>query len=58
MSARDEARFNRWMIRVDDYLLEHVGCAALDLPDIDYWSLWDAGYTPAMAGTRVINYVF
>lgn len=40
-----EDKFSRYMARVDSYLEEQLGVTSADLPDIDYWSMFDSGIT-------------
>lgn len=40
-----EDKFARFMARVDSYLEEQLGVTTSDLPDMDYWSMFDSGIT-------------
>jgi hypothetical protein len=38
-----ETKFATWMSRVDTYLEETIGVTTSDLPDMDYWTMFDHG---------------
>ena len=38
-----EDRFARWMTRLDSYLEELTGSTSADLPEIDFYNLFDHG---------------
>lgn len=40
-----EIKFCNYMRRVDTYLEEMVGVTSIDLPDCDYWDMFDCGIT-------------
>lgn len=50
-----EDKFAGWMQRVDNYLIEKVGVAAIDMPiDLDYWWMFDCGHSPMSAANMAI----
>lgn len=46
--------FDTWFSRVDRAVMNTVGMGAEDLPDVDYWSMWEAGYSPGAAAKDTI----
>lgn len=53
-SAARERKFAEWMFRVDSYLEERIGVNSLDLPDLDYWDMFDWGVTAQSAADSAI----
>ena len=49
-----EDKFARFMSRVDTYLEELVGVTSIDLPDCDYWDMFDQGITARDAASWAI----
>jgi hypothetical protein len=47
--------FETWMEKVDEALEQIVGLSSLDLPDIDYYSLYESGVSPRRAARRAIK---
>lgn len=54
MSQSREVRFANWMSRVDMYLEEMTGVTSLDLPDMDYFDMFDWGVLPKTAANIVV----
>ena len=48
-----EAKFSNWMTRVDTYLEETLGVTTSELPDIDYWSMFDSQISARETATWV-----
>lgn len=49
-------KFNFWMRQVDADLYKRVGLESLDLPDVDYYNMFDCGFSPRRAATAAIKY--
>ena len=49
-----ELKFCNYMSRVDTYLEEMVGVTSSDLPDCDYWDMFDCGITARDAASWAI----
>lgn len=47
--------FEDWMASVDRQVSASVGLSADDLPDVDYYSLYESGATPASAAREAIQ---
>jgi len=47
--------FVAWMNSVDSWLWRNWQVSSADLPDIDYWNLWDDGISPSSAGKIAIE---
>ena len=51
-----QVEFARWKRSVDFEISKRVGgLTADDLPDVDYWSMWQEGKTPKQAAGRAIK---
>lgn len=51
----NDMTFEHWMSKVDFYIDEMIGMSSYDLPDIDYYSLYDSGCTPRRAAQKAIR---
>jgi len=51
----DKARFTAWFDQVDKAVEEIAGCSVHDLPDIDFWSLFDGDALPVEAAIEVLR---
>lgn len=47
-------RFDSWMERVENHLMDLVGLTSEDLPDADYWDGWDRGDRPRAFAVRIL----
>lgn len=47
--------FEEWCGSVDRELQRIVGLDAVDLPDVDYYMMWDAQRSPFFAARAAIN---
>lgn len=47
--------FKHWLIDVDIACTELCGLSTADLPDCDYWKMWDEGLSPLEAAGRAIK---
>ncbi len=47
-------RFTKWLKLVDKAVWGMAGCSMHDLPDLDYYSLFAVGSTPAQAADAVL----
>lgn len=52
----DRQEFESWKRRVDNELLKLSGMISDDLPDADYWSMFENGDTPKQAAKYVIRH--
>ena len=48
-------KFEYWMKRVDDELNRKCGLMSDDLPDMDYWDMWESGRSPLTAALLAIR---
>ncbi len=48
--------FDTWKARVQQYVLKQTGMTCDDLPDVDYYSMWENGDSPREAATEAIKY--
>lgn len=48
--------FAKWMRKVDSLLVNEIGLESIDLPDIDWWEMFDQGFTAdgAISAGKVI----
>lgn len=46
----DGITFDEWKKLVDVEFTSHMGMGCDDVPDVDFWSAWDAGQTAKEAG--------
>lgn len=47
--------FEDWMEAISADLWRAFGITVEDLPDCDYWEMWDSGFTPARAASFAIK---
>ena len=47
--------FSEWMKRVDAVLVRICGMGSDDLPDVDYWELFDNDSDPAYAALHALE---
>jgi hypothetical protein len=47
--------FQSWMAAADAEVSKKFGLSIYDLPDIDYASMYEDGYSPAKAAARAIK---
>lgn len=47
--------FEEWMKEVDKAVISASGMSYQDLPDIDFYSIFDAGSAPAIAASEVLE---
>ena len=47
--------FDEWMAEVDSAIENEVYMISDDLPDVDYWDMWDNGLTPFEAADFAIQ---
>ena len=47
--------FDQWMKRVDAVLDRLVGMVSLDLPDVDYWSMYEDDNKPEFAALSALE---
>jgi hypothetical protein len=53
---QDRKLFNQWKAKVDAILSKKLGgLTSDDLPDIDYWSLWQDRVSPSSAAAQAIR---
>lgn len=43
----DPKVFDHWMEEVDAMCKKDLGCSVRDLPDRNYWDMWQAGVGPS-----------
>ena len=48
--------YTLWKDRVDAELEKLCGLTSDDLPDCDYWHMWDAKYTPRAAAKAALRW--
>ena len=47
--------FDEWMAEVDSAIENEVYMISDDLPDVDYWDMWDGGTYPIEAARYAIR---
>lgn len=47
--------FEQWKNQVDEWLISSTGMTSEDLPDIDYFGLYEAGDSPKQAAKEAIR---
>ena len=47
--------FKVWLRHVDRQVSKKCGLGCMDLPDIDYWNLWNDGVEPRDAAFEVLE---
>lgn len=52
----EETGFKKWKQKVDTITQVKCGMTCDDLPDVDYWSMYESGVNPTAAANRVIKY--
>lgn len=50
---RESLTFEQWMQHINQIILQYCGMKCDDLPDEDYWNMWDNGSTY----TEVVKFV-
>lgn len=48
-------KFEEWIRLVDTILYESIGLNSHDLPDIDYWNMYNSNKTPKGAASKAIK---
>lgn len=47
--------FKTWMAKVSDEIESKVGLSLDDLPDMNYYEMWEDGISPANAARKAIR---
>lgn len=53
--ADRKTTFDEWKKKVDAAVVRLCGLGADDLPDVDYWGMYEAGDTPTEAAREVVR---
>lgn len=52
----EEKGFRKWKDKVNAFVSIKANIACDDLPDVDYWSMYESGVSSSVAANRVIKY--
>ena len=47
--------FQEWLKKVNNIVILKTGLDLLDLPDMDYFGMWERGVSPKSAATRAVR---